>query len=270
MVVLWDLEWWKSLVIGASLANLFPWLRRNIVACLAEKRTEGHNWGGLVDFESLGLKIGNTMQLERVGNPARYPVRLIGLEPTKGLIITPPKGSDGKYLFMKEGQGVIIRLALLNSVMAFATQVLEDRAKPYPHVHLALPREIESIEVRRAVRVATDLMATVINESQESHSMAVTMVDLSPMGARLESAMALAEKGDRVSVTVKLPMASYDYTVTLTGTVVAAGLVHKNGEEAITENAFYFGLQFEGLDAEDAAPLHAFVYQELLKQLNVL
>lgn len=219
-----------------------------------------------MDFEKLGLKIGIAMQLQREGDPQRYVVRLIGIEPRHGVIVTPPRSRDGKTLFLREGQRIIVRFAMLNSVMAFETKVLEDKVKPYPHVHLAIPREIESIEVRRAARITTDIQVTVINESKESHLHTAQLADLSPIGARVEAQKPIAEKGDSISLSFTVTVADYDYTLTIRGTVVACGMV---GEGGATET-YYLGVQFERPDAEDAAPLFAYVYQELLSELNFI
>lgn len=219
-----------------------------------------------MDFEKLGLKIGIAMQLQREGDARRYVVRLIGIEPRHGVIVTPPRDRDGKTLFLREGQNVIVRFAMLNSVMAFETKVLEDKVKPYPHVHLAIPKEIESIEVRRAARIETDMQVTVINETTESAPIVARLADLSPIGARVESQKELAEKGNLLSLSFTVKIAHYEYTLTIRGTVVAAGAV----DETNTGQPYYLGVQFHPPDEEDAAPLYAYVYQELLAELNFI
>ncbi len=226
-----------------------------------------------MNFESIGLKIGDVLQVELCSQPgSRYPVRLIGLNPNHGFIITTPRNSDGNHMFLKEGQEIIIRFAALNSVIAFNTSVLENRSKPYPHVHINIPPKIESVEIRKAMRVRLALAATVINEDTESSPVNMRITDLSFMGARLEGQVDVGKKEETLSVTMALTIDKYEYTVTILGTIVALGLNFVKNEETDVEEAegLFFGIKFNKVDAEDAAPLHAFVYREMLKQFHAL
>ncbi|HFB66769.1 MAG TPA: flagellar brake protein [Aeromonadales bacterium] len=226
-----------------------------------------------MDFENIGLKIGDVLQIELCNQPgSRYPVRLIGLNPNHGFIITSPKNAEGNLMFLKEGQEIIVRFAALNSVIAFNTQVLEDRTRPYPHVHIAIPPKIESVEVRKAIRVQLALVATVINETGESSPVTMRITDLSFMGAKLEGQVEVGQKGDTLSVTMVLKVDEYEYTVTVMGNIVASGINFVKNPETDEEEAegLFFGIKFAEIDAEDAAPLHAFVYREMLKQFHAL
>ncbi len=226
-----------------------------------------------MNFDDIGLKIGDVLQIEICNHlGSRYPVRLIGLNPNHGFIISSPKNTEGNLMFLKEGQDIIIRFAALNSVVAFNTQVLEDRTRPYPHVHIAIPPEIESVEVRKAIRVQLALAATVINEDTESSPINMRITDLSFMGARLEGQEEIGQKGETLSVTMVLKVDEYDYTVTVLGQIVSEGtnfVKHPETDEEQAEGLF-FGIKFAEIDAEDAAPLHAYVYKTLLKQFHAL
>lgn len=226
-----------------------------------------------MDFYNLGLKIGDLLQLELSNQPgSRYPVKLIGIHKGHGFIVTSPVNSQGNPFFLKENQKIVVRTAALNSVIAFKTNVIEDRIKPYPHVHIALPPNIESVEVRKAMRVQLNLSATVINEAQESSPVNMTVTDLSFMGARIEGQVEIGQKEELISLTMKLHLDQYEYTVTVTGHIVAYGINFvKNPETERDEpKGLYFGIKFNEVDEEDVAPLHAFVYREMLKQYNAL
>ena len=226
-----------------------------------------------MDFENLGLKIGDVLQLEISSQPgSRFPVRLIGIHAKKGFITSSPINQDGKFIFIKKDQPVVIRFATLTSVSAFNTTVLEDKTTPYPHLHLAIPPNIESIEVRQAFRINIELPVTIINEDTESKPVSMTITDLSPMGARIEGQVEIANKGDLVSTTMQLGVAGNQYTVSVTGKVMAKGINYVADKETSEEvqKGLYFGLKFEGIDYEDAAPLYAFVYHEMLQKLQAV
>ena len=226
-----------------------------------------------MDFENLGLKIGDVLQLEISSQPgSRFPVRLIGIHSKKGFITSSPLNQEGKFIFIKKDQAVVIRFATLTNVSAFNTKVLEDKTTPYPHLHLAIPPHIESIEVRQAFRINIQLPVTIINEDTESKPVSMTITDLSPMGARVEGQVEIASKGDLVSTTMQLDVAGNQYTVSVTGKVMAKGINYVADKETSEEvqQGLYFGLKFEEIDHEDAAPLYAFVYHEMLQKLQAV
>jgi len=224
-------------------------------------------------FENLGLKIGDTLQLENTSVPgSRFPVRLIGMNSNKGFITTSPVNKEGNLVFLKKGQELVIRFATLTNVSAFNSTVLEDRTTPYPHIHIAIPPNIESIEVRQAFRVDLELPVTVFNENTESPPVTMTITDLSPMGARIEGQVEVANSGDVLSLAMQLDVAGHLYTVTVAGKVMAKGINYAEDKKTGTEQqkGLYFGLKFEQIDVEDSAPLFAFVYHEMLQKLQAV
>jgi len=226
-----------------------------------------------MDFENLGLKIGDVLQLEIGSKPgSRYPIRLIGIHSKKGFITSSPLNKEGKFIFIKKEQSVVIRFATLTSVSAFNTKVIEDKTTPYPHLHIDIPPNIESIEVRQAFRINIELPVTVINEDTESKPFSMTITDLSPMGARVEGQVEIADKGELLSTTMQLEVAGHQYTVSLSGKVMAKGINYVTDKETSEEvqKGLYFGVKFEKIDYEDSAPLYAFVYYEMLQKLQAV
>ncbi len=226
-----------------------------------------------MDFDKLGLKIGDVLQLEITSQPgSRYPVKLIGVCSNKGFITSSPVNKEGKLIFLKKGQELVIRFAALNTVSAFNTKVLEDRTSPYPHIHIAIPPTIESVEVRQAFRVNLKLPVTIINEDTESSPVTMMITDLSPMGARIVGQVEVASKDEKISVTLQLKVAENIYTLSIIGKVMAKGINYvvdkETGED--TQQGLFFGVKFEQVDLEDSAPLHAFVYHEMLQKLQAV
>ena len=150
----------------------------------------------------LNLHVGNTLQLQRISPEYkdRYTVTLIGYLRGRGLIVTTPQVHE-KVQFIKEGMRFAVRMLEGSSVMGFVTVVTHSATKPYPHLHLSYPEEIESIAVRNAERINTNLPALVRNTRDpeaESSWQPALVKDLSSTGARLESLEPLGRKGERL------------------------------------------------------------------------
>jgi c-di-GMP-binding flagellar brake protein YcgR len=150
------------------------------------------------------LHVGNTLQLQRISPDYtdRYSVTLIGYLEGKGLIVTTPLVHE-KVQFIKDGMRFAVRILQGSNVMGFISTVTHSATKPFPHLHLSYPGEIESLAVRNAERINANLPALVRNtrdpDNDDSWQPALVK-DLSMTGARLESIEPLGRKGERLVV----------------------------------------------------------------------
>lgn len=152
----------------------------------------------------LNQHVGKMLQLQRVspGVNGRFTVTLIGSLPGRGIIVTTPVIQQ-KVQFIKEGTRFAVRLLHGSKVMGFIVSVTHSASKPYPHLHMSYPEQVESIAVRNAERVSTNLPALVRNArraGEESAWQPVLVKDLSMTGARLESLEPLGRTGERLVV----------------------------------------------------------------------
>lgn len=152
----------------------------------------------------LNLQVGNTLQLQRISPEYtdRYTVTLIGYLEGRGLIVTTPLVHE-KVQFIKDGMRFAVRILQGSNVMGFISTVTHSASKPFPHLHLSYPTEIESLAVRNAERINANLPALVRNtrEPDNDDSWQPALVkDLSMTGARLESIEPLGRKGERLVV----------------------------------------------------------------------
>jgi c-di-GMP-binding flagellar brake protein YcgR len=96
-----------------------------------------------------------------------------------------------------------VRILQGSNVMGFISTVTHSATKPFPHLHLSYPGEIESLAVRNAERINANLPALVRNtrdpDNDDSWQPALVK-DLSMTGARLESIEPLGRKGERLVV----------------------------------------------------------------------
>lgn len=152
----------------------------------------------------LNLHVGNTLQLQRISPEYtdRYTVTLIGYLEGRGLIVTTPLVHE-KVQFIKDGMRFAVRILNGSKVMGFISTVTHSATKPYPHLHLSYPQDIESLAVRNAERINTNLPALVRNTKDADNEDAwqpALVKDLSMTGAKLESLEPLGRKGERLVV----------------------------------------------------------------------
>ncbi|MDX1491920.1 MAG: flagellar brake protein [Pseudohongiellaceae bacterium] len=208
-------------------------------------------------FEELKLLPGTPLQLQFHHAPdTRERSLLVGYLKNKGLVISTPmvKGSPRP---VKVGQKLNVRFfsSESGSAVAFSSQAIHVTVAPFPQVYLAYPSEIATGEVRKAVRVATDLIATVKIGGGDSLSMSI--VDLSTSGCRVESARSLGTAGDRIILLTKVEAAGSQHILQLPSVIK---IVMDDESSAGVRS---YGLAFEDLSAEVNLILHAYVYYHL-------
>lgn len=187
-------------------------------------------------FSDLGLKMGDIMQLQiSPDSDARYPVKLIGFLPDCSVIISAPVEKQKKVVFLREDQMVTLRFVVNNVASGFSAKVLVMRTSPSPYIHLAMPKQVEAVEVRSAVRVNCDIAATLTNQTQNTHPARVIVTNLSVLGGRFECREQLALVDDELSLTMTLELDDIQKVVTLDCRVNNKGkLVEQTGEDDVT------------------------------------
>lgn len=250
-------------------------------------------------FSDLGLKMGDIMQLQiSPDSDERYPVKLIGFLPDCSVIISAPLEKQKRVVFLREDQMVTLRFVVNNVASGFSAKVLVMRTSPSPYIHLAMPKQVEAVEVRSAVRVNCDIAATLTNQSRNSHPARVIVTNLSVLGGRFECRDQLALVDDELSITMTLELDDIQKVVTLDCRVNNKGkLVDEGGDNDATDNdvadkqnadsnndltqkqptvksgsegTYWYGFHFVFTDEEDRLLLKAYVYQEILRSLHLL
>ena len=212
--------------------------------------------------DKLNLTIGATiqLQLDAPGEQPRHMVRLIGYVTGGSLIVTTPS-VQGKVQFVREGQVFSVRVLRGESVMGFSAKVNASYMKPYPHLHLVYPDNIEQIVVRNSARVATRIPARIRNTKkpdEPEHYHKVDIIDLSETGARMASSDPLGEVADMLQV---------DFRIKVTGDLEDLSLLadlkstserlepHEDGERLVHLS----GLQFRAVNRLQQLFLHAWL-----------
>ncbi|MEJ2609182.1 MAG: flagellar brake protein [Candidatus Thiodiazotropha sp.] len=151
------------------------------------------------------LQIGDVLQLQFAppsDNPDRYAARLIGFLPSQSLVITTPRKS-GNPILVRDGQKFTVRMLQGSNIFGFVAQVLQASSKPYPHIHLSYPADVESAVVRNAPRVPTEIQAIVVRPLDASggeEQRPVIISDISSTGARVIDQEKLGDVGSTIHV----------------------------------------------------------------------
>ena len=214
-------------------------------------------------IEELGLAVGDKMQIQIGDNvELRYPVTFIGVKPNSSVLITAPQTGKDKIYFVREGQNVTLRFMVKNVVSGFATRVMLTRGQPYPYLHLDIPKDIQTVEVRKEVRVETEISATVINKTHESPALTAKIMNMSCSGMRVVSTAKIAKLNNKVNITMPLIIHDVERLVTMDCEVSYV----KDDDDS----EYVYGLNIEEIDDDDELVIRGYIYQELLRGLHMI
>jgi c-di-GMP-binding flagellar brake protein YcgR len=214
--------------------------------------------------EELGLAVGDALQLQIGDNVEhRYPVRYYGINPKGSVIISAPITGVDKMMFLREGQVVTLRFVAKNVASGFTTKVMATRGQPYPYMHLDIPKDIQTVEVRKEVRVSCNLSVTLMNKTHKSPAIKGTMLNLSCSGGRFETTMKMALMENILNVTMAVFIEEIERLITFDCIVSYV-------KEDLDEDIFTYGVNIENIDDEEMVYLRAYIYQQLLLDLHMI
>jgi c-di-GMP-binding flagellar brake protein YcgR len=213
------------------------------------------------------LQIGDVLQLQFAPpseNMERFAATLIGFVPGQSLVITTPR-KNGRPIIVRDGQSFTVRMLQGSNIFGFVSQVLNASSKPYPHLHLAYPSDVESAVVRNAPRVPTEIDAQVIRQQDASGEEAkqdVIITDISSTGARIIDQQSLGKVGDVLQVVYSLKVCSGEDMLKIMSIIrnireVAAGDGRKN---------YVHGLEFRGLNRFQQLVLCSYVLGSIARE----
>jgi len=217
------------------------------------------------DDNKLELNIGDSLQLQFVAdeNKRRYYSKVIGYLQGHSVLITTPR-VEGNIIIVREDQMVIVRMMTGNQVYGFTTQILSTNLRPYPYLHLAYPKNLEHITVRKAERISTRLIGSAESETSEaseniSHS--VVIIDMSTSGAMIEVKKPIGEVGDIMTLSTKIEVGGKEEYIAIP--CVIRNVIHKD-----TDNHYKHGIEFQLLEQKDHFVLYGYVYEQMLANMK--
>lgn len=208
-------------------------------------------------LEQIQLAPGDPVQLQTLHptHAERYQVRMIGVHAPVSIMVTTPI-HQGKLAFIKEGQQFLVRGFVGKDAVAYRTRVLKSNLTPFPYLHLAYPRTVQSMRIRSSARVSIELV-TAITSAQGQAS--AKIVDLSVGGARMVSHAVLAQKGEEVNLSFRVNPAGMEVYLTVKAKVRAV-----QTDESVS-GPITTGVEFIDLGEQERLYLTTVVYQNLLK-----
>lgn len=219
-----------------------------------------------VEDANFGINVGDTLQLNfEHDKKLKHYARLIGYLPNKSLLVTCPR-CDGKQLSLKVGQSVQVRMLSDSSVLGFNTRILCLAQQPYSYLHLEYPFSTGKIVVRRAQRIMTKLIVSVLPENIDGSAgkpVSAASYDISTCGALLESPVNLGNVGDLLTLTMRLSFGRSSEYITVPAMVRH---VRFDKHPETKKRVYFHGVEFRILEQHDNIVLHGYIYQQMAHQ----
>lgn len=221
-------------------------------------------------MSELALDVGDILQLQFLGdkNETRYYVKVIGYLEDRSLLVTTPQ-AGGRLVRVREGQPLAARMMAGNDLVGFTVSVMRSCAVPYPYLHLTYPKDLQSVTVRKALRVTLNMpaRAQVYDTDAETVSTDADMQqiiirDMSTTGALLVADAPLVDTGNCLAISVKITVA--EATEDLTFTVMVRNIKVEQATEKGKPSQFLHGVEFQFSDRRESVLLHAFVYEQIV------
>jgi len=210
--------------------------------------------------DDLSLDIGDVLQLQFLGNESqeRYYVKVIGYLHDRSLIVTTPH-VDGRFLLVREGQRIAVRLLSGHNIMAFTVNVLRSCSRPYPYLHLSYPKELQAIMVRKAQRINFSCNGE-IQSCAGGEVFPVSVEDISTSGALLVCEQRLGQLDDLLTLSLQLSVAGEVEELKMVCVIrnVRMRMLADN------DSVYLHGVEFRFADRQESVMLHAAVYEQIV------
>ena len=213
-----------------------------------------------VTFDNSRVRIGDALQLEVSPDQPRFLVSLIGYLKNKGIIVTPLENAGG-LVMLREGQAFVGRFFSGQSAYAFSTTLVKQTSVPFPHVHLAYPRDLRVQEVRKSPRIDVQMIAAIEMVDREGQ-FSGKICNLSATGAALRTKQRMANKGEKIRLKFKLRIHGMETFLTV---LCEVRMLNENRDDP--SMPFLWGLHFIDPDHHAHFALSAYVYGVLLGEV---
>lgn len=189
-------------------------------------------------------------------------VKLIGVHEAKSIVITAPE-RDGRLAFVKEGATFNFRGFSGELVYEFNASVQRVRFEPYPYLHVAWPQgwQVGKRRLREARRVRAEVPCILYHDSANTAAFIKgVLTDLSTGGASLQLKDPITGLPERVRLAFRLHVAGQQVLFEIDAKPVRL--------PEVTEDEPSIGLCFYGLNDAQHMALHAYVYLQLVREME--
>jgi c-di-GMP-binding flagellar brake protein YcgR len=217
----------------------------------------------------LSVEIGESLQLQFVASDEmRYTAKVVGYLSGKSLVVTTPV-VNGHVMPISEGKEIVVRLMSGNEIVGFTVSVLAVSVRPYAHLHLSFPQNVQAVTVRKALRVELNMAAltrtclTDVSEiDPQQEAQAITIKDMSTSGALLIADKALAKEGQQIIISMNMEVADGSDKVFLVA--VVRNIRTERGEK-VGQRIYFHGVELRLKGRAQSVLVHAFVYQRIAR-----
>lgn len=214
------------------------------------------------ELSRLGIVPGQNMNLELAASEGqRHQARMIGVMPQRSVLVGTPMIGENRPLLVRKEQEVIVRFFSNKTACAFRSVVRHICTTPFHYLHLSYPPQVEVGEIRKASRVMANINISAINKSQHGvEAIPGGVVDLSTVGAKIETMQPIGDVGDVILLTAKIEIGRLKQIVSweVEIKIVLDKLDLKNSQAA-------YGVEFRYLKDPDYLALHAYVNAQIAK-----
>ncbi len=230
----------------------------------------GSGLGGLAEFKP-AKRMRSASAAHRVlkvwpegGSPEdAMTVKLIGVNEGRSMVISAPE-RDGKLAFIKEGSLYNFRGFSGELVYEFKAAVHKTRFEPYPYLHIDWPQDwqVSKRRLREARRVTVDIPCILYPDPQKSEGFVKgAITDLSTGGASVQFKDRVPKLGDQVRLAFRVQVAGQQVLFEAVSSVM-----RQPDPAAVAPSV---GLKFDALSDVERLALHAYVYLNLVRELEL-
>lgn len=214
-----------------------------------------------MDLQALKLQASIAAQL-RVGNDeSLHNCTLLGLCVGKSVLLSTPMLGPARPLLLRKDQSVMLRFYAQGCACSFQSKVKHLCTTPYHYLHLYYPSKIHTEAIRRAKRVMASLRVTVLNKSQSHYDrIAGGIIDISTLGAKLETVEPIGQVGDTLMITTKVNVGRVSRLVNWD-----AQIKTELDQFEMRNTLAAYGVDFLYLQDMDYLALHAYVHSQTVK-----
>ena len=222
--------------------------------------TSAQREAGVLSLDQIKLNIGDSIQLQFQSGleQSRCVVTLVGYLKGQSVIVTTPI-INGTMMLVREGQDFVIRLFSGKSAYAFTTMAKRVTNTPYPHLHLAYPKEVRGLVVRGSSRGRINIIchATV----EDGRGYACIARDISIGGALIAASEKMGEVGNQLTLKFRVKVKDAEHTLALNCRIRSVNASRPTVDE---KPAILHGLSFEEVTSQDTLVISTLLYQNMI------
>lgn len=222
--------------------------------------TSAQREADVLSLDQIKLNIGDSIQLQFQSDleQSRCVVTLIGYLKGQSVIVTTPI-INGTMMLVREGQDFVIRLFSGKSAYAFTTMAKRVTNTPYPHLHLAYPKEVRGMVVRGSSRGRINIICHATVEGGRGY--ACFARDISIGGALIAASEKMGEVGNQLTLKFRVKVKDAEHTLALNCKIRSVNASRPTVDE---KPAILHGLSFEEVTSQDTLVISTLLYQNMI------